>query len=103
MAGVNPEVLIWVRETAGLDREAAARKINLNAARGISGGERNRAKDGGPNWYIVRRHRLGAALLDVARRGMAEGLLTPTRAARMLGVKPMAVYPLLAEPRRAFG
>jgi Zn-dependent peptidase ImmA (M78 family) len=65
--------------------------------------ERNRAKDGGPNWYIVRRHRLGAALLDVARRGMAEGSLTPTRAARMLGVKPMAVYPLLAEPRRAFG
>ena len=65
--------------------------------------EQNRAKDGGPNWYIVRRHRLGAALLDVARRGMAEGSLTPTRAARMLGVKPMAVYPLLAEPRRAFG
>jgi Zn-dependent peptidase ImmA (M78 family)/transcriptional regulator with XRE-family HTH domain len=65
--------------------------------------ERNRTKDGGPNWYIVRRHRLGAALLDVARRGMAEGSLTPTRAARMLGVKPMAVYPLLAEQRRAFG
>lgn len=65
--------------------------------------ERNRAKDGGPNWYIVRRHRLGPALLAVARRGMAEGSLTPTRAARMLGVKPMAVYPLLAEPRRAFG
>lgn len=65
--------------------------------------ERNRAKDGGPNWYIVRRLRLGAALLEVARRGMAEGSLTPTRAARMLGVKPMAVYPLLADPRRAFG
>lgn len=65
--------------------------------------ERNRAKDGGPNWYIVRRHRLGAALLAVARRGVAEGSLTPTRAARMLGVKPMAVYPLLAEQRRAFG
>lgn len=65
--------------------------------------ERNRAKDGGPSWYNVRRHRLGPALLAVARRGMADGSLTPTRAARMLGVKPMAVYPLLAEPRRAFG
>jgi Zn-dependent peptidase ImmA (M78 family) len=65
--------------------------------------ERNRAKDGGPNWYIVRRHRLGPALLAVARQGIADGSLTPTRAARMLGVKPMAVYPLLAEPRRAFG
>ncbi|MET0240186.1 MAG: XRE family transcriptional regulator [Sphingobium sp.] len=64
--------------------------------------EKNREKDGGPNWYIVRRHRLGQALLAVARRGMADGSLTPTRAARMLGVKPMAVHPLLAEPRRAF-
>lgn len=63
--------------------------------------ERNRDKDGGPNWYVVRRHRLGSAILAVARQGMADGSLTPTRAARMLGVKPMNVYPLLAEPRRA--
>ena len=63
--------------------------------------EKNRAKEGGPNWYVVRRHRLGSAILAVARQGMADGSLTPTRAARMLGVKPMAVYPLLAEPRRA--
>ena len=63
--------------------------------------ERNRSKDGGPNWYVVRRHRLGSAILAVARQGMADGSLTPTRAARMLGVKPMNVYPLLAEPRRA--
>lgn len=62
--------------------------------------ERNRGRDGGPNWYVVRRHRLGSALLTIARRGIAEGSLTPTRAARMLGVKPMSVYPLLAEPRR---
>lgn len=65
--------------------------------------ERNRAKDGGPNWYNVRRHRLGPALLAVARQGIADGSLTPTRAARMLGVRPMAVYPLLAESSRAFG
>ncbi|MGW8279730.1 ImmA/IrrE family metallo-endopeptidase [Sphingomonas aurantiaca] len=62
--------------------------------------ERNRTTDGGPSWYIVRRHRLGAALLAVARQGMADGSLTPTRAARMLGVNPMNVYPLLAETRR---
>jgi Zn-dependent peptidase ImmA (M78 family) len=65
--------------------------------------ERNRTQDGGPNWYIVRRHRLGTALLAVARQGIADGSLTPSRAGRMLGVKPMAVYPLLAEPKRAFG
>ena len=65
--------------------------------------ESNRAKSGGPNPHVVRRHRLGAALLAVARQGIADGSLTPTRAGRMLGVKPMAVYPLLAEPKRAFG
>lgn len=64
--------------------------------------EKNRAKEGGPNWYSVRRHRLGAALLAIARQGVADGSLTPTRAARMLGVKPMNVYPLLAEQRRAY-
>lgn len=64
--------------------------------------EKNRAKEGGPNWYVVRRHRLGAALLAIARQGMADGSLTPTRAARMLGVKPMNVYPLLAQPPRAY-
>ncbi|MBC7136786.1 MAG: ImmA/IrrE family metallo-endopeptidase, partial [Oceanibaculum nanhaiense] len=53
--------------------------------------EKNRGKDGGPNWYIIRRHRLGAAILAIARQGMADGSLTPTRAARMLGVKPMSV------------
>lgn len=63
--------------------------------------EKNKASTGGPDWYVVRRHRLGAALLSVARQGIADGSLSPTRAARMLGVKPMAVFPLLAEPRRA--
>lgn len=62
--------------------------------------EKNRAQEGGPNWYVVRRHRLGSAILSVARQGMADGSLSPSRAARMLGVKPMNVYPLLAEPRR---
>ena len=61
--------------------------------------EKNRSREGGPNWYVVRRHRLGSAILAVARQGMADGSLTPTRAARMLGVKPTNVYPLLAEQR----
>ena len=65
--------------------------------------EANRTKPGGPNPYVVGRYRLGQALLAIARQGIADGSLTPTRAGRMLGVKPMAVYPLLAEPKRAFG
>lgn len=61
---------------------------------------RNKAKSGNPDYYVVRRHRLGAALLNIARQGIADGSLTPTRAARMLGVKPMSVYQLLADSDR---
>ena len=57
--------------------------------------ERARGTDGGPNYYIVRRHRLGAALLKFVARNMSEGVLTPTRASKLLGVKPRSVHTLL--------
>lgn len=59
-----------------------------------------REAEGGPNWYVVKRHRVGNALLDLVRRGVEGGELTPTRAAKILGVKPMAVYNLLFAPAR---
>jgi hypothetical protein len=37
---VNPEILRWARETAGLNVEEAAEKIGLNAARGVAGSDR---------------------------------------------------------------
>lgn len=58
--------------------------------------ERARGQDGGPNYYIVRRHRLGPALLSFVARNMSEGVLTPTRAGKLLGVKPRSVHPLLS-------
>jgi len=51
--------------------------------------------EGGPSYYVVRRHRLGPALLDLVRRSLGEGLLTYTRAGQVLGVKPRNVDPLL--------
>lgn len=64
--------------------------------------ERARGLDGGPNYYIVRRHRLGAALLNFVARNMSEGVLTPTRASKLLGVKPRSVHPLLSGAALAF-
>lgn len=64
----------------------------------------NREREGGPNYYTIRRHRVGAALLSLVKRGIREGSVTPVRAAKMLGVKPMAVYSLIgdaAQPVRA--
>jgi Zn-dependent peptidase ImmA (M78 family) len=52
-------------------------------------------KEGGPSYYVVRRHRIGKALLNLAGRSLGEGLLSYTRAARLLGVKARNVGPLL--------
>jgi Zn-dependent peptidase ImmA (M78 family) len=56
--------------------------------------DRNRETEGGPNYYVVRRHRIGDALLSLAERTMAEGALSPSKAGKLLGVKPSNVYKL---------
>ena len=53
--------------------------------------------DSGPNYYVVRRHRLGKAMLDFASRAVNSGALSPVKVARVLGVKPRSVYPLLID------
>lgn len=65
--------------------------------------ERDRQREGGPSYYIVRRHKLGAALLRFVSRSMAEGSLSPTKAAKVLGVKPRSVAPLLSGAALAAG
>jgi Zn-dependent peptidase ImmA (M78 family) len=57
--------------------------------------EAERDNDGGPSYYVVRRHRLGDALLGIVRRSLGEGILTYTKAAQVLGVKPRNVDLLL--------
>lgn len=43
---------------------------------------------GGPNYYVVRRHRIGSGLIDLVHRMMNAGALTTTKAAKILDVKP---------------
>jgi Zn-dependent peptidase ImmA (M78 family)/transcriptional regulator with XRE-family HTH domain len=57
---------------------------------------RERQSDSGANYYIVRRHRLGSALLHFVSRNISDGVLTPTKASKVLGVKPRSVAPLLS-------
>jgi hypothetical protein len=52
-------------------------------------------QDGGPNYYVVRRQRLGRALIDFVYRMVSAGALTPVKAGKVLGVKPRSVEPLL--------
>lgn len=57
---------------------------------------RARENEGGPSYYVVRRHRLGSALLHFVARSMSEGTLSPTKAGKVLGVKPRNLGPLLS-------
>lgn len=65
--------------------------------------ERTRAKtqeqSGGPNYYAIRRHRLGDRILNLGHRMTAANALSTSKAARILGVKPRQVQPLLERAR----
>lgn len=50
---------------------------------------------GGPSYYVVKRHRLGHAILELVKNSLVDGFLTHTRAGRVLGVNPRNVDPLI--------
>jgi Zn-dependent peptidase ImmA (M78 family) len=54
--------------------------------------------EGGANYYTVKRHRVGSALLSLMRRALNDGSTTYTKASRVLGVKPRNVEYLLSAP-----
>ena len=51
----------------------------------------NRAANGAPDYYVVRRHRVGTGLVNLVGRLVSGGTLTSTKAGKVLGVKPTAV------------
>ena len=57
--------------------------------------------DGGPSYYVVRRHKLGSALLDLVSHSLRDGSLTYTKAGQILGVKPRNVEPLIRDLAKA--
>ena len=57
--------------------------------------EQGRIEGTGPSYYVVRRHRIGNALLGLTKRMVDAGALTTSKAARILGVKPASVAALL--------
>lgn len=48
--------------------------------------------DKGPNYYVVRRHKLGNPLVNITRRMMDSGALTCTQAGFLLDTKPIKVH-----------
>lgn len=78
-----PRWQIWTNRFRADYEEALERKVG--------------AAHGGPDYYVVRRHRLGEGLLQLMRNSLAEGSVTYTKAASVLGVKPRNVDQLLFE------
>jgi Zn-dependent peptidase ImmA (M78 family)/transcriptional regulator with XRE-family HTH domain len=97
----EPAVAYRFVRNGWIDQTIASALFAMFAARWR--GEKQRARetrepdDRGPSYYVVRRHRLGAALLGVVRRALQGETLTYTRAAKILGVSPASVAPLLHE------
>lgn len=54
-----------------------------------------RESDSGPNYYVVRRHRVGHALLRLTSRMVESDALSITKAAIILDVKPLQVSKML--------
>ncbi len=84
--------------------DAQWRQLNRHfRARWLENRESRRTKAktaaGGPNYYVVRRHRLGPALVQLTARLMEVGALTTSKAGRVLGVKPKNVQTLVGEYR----
>lgn len=58
---------------------------------------RRRGQDGGPSYYVVRRHRVGGHLLGTVSYLTKTGSMTTVKAGRVLGVKPKNVARLLQQ------
>ena len=82
------------RELSGRFRE---QWLRLRAAQRAQ----RKPEDGGPNYYVVRRHRLGEGLTSFVSRVMASGELSTSKAARILGVRPAQVQAILSGKRSA--
>ena len=54
-------------------------------------------QEGGPTYYMVKRQRIGDALIELVARMMNSGALTPTKAGKVLGVKPRNVYEMFQQ------
>tara|TARA_B100000929_G_scaffold289935_1_gene281978 strand:- start:1777 stop:2949 length:1173 start_codon:yes stop_codon:yes gene_type:complete len=49
---------------------------------------KSKTSDAGGDFYNTRRHRAGGALIELVRRSLHDGVITETKAGRVLGVSP---------------
>lgn len=95
----EPLVALRLRRLGWISTEIYRDLSSLYAARWasskVSTKAANQLKEGGPSYYTLKQYKLGDALIDVVRRTLRENRLTHTKAAKVLGVNPPSVEPLL--------
>lgn len=52
---------------------------------------KTKKKEGGPSYYVTKKHRVGNGLINLVARMMQGGAITTTKAGRVLGVRPQNV------------
>jgi Zn-dependent peptidase ImmA (M78 family) len=57
--------------------------------------EKNQKKEGGPDYYLVKKYKIGSALINLTKSALFEGVISVSKAAKVLGVNPMHVYTLI--------
>lgn len=63
--------------------------------------EEAREGEGGPNYYVVRRHRVGSGLINLTAQLLGSGAITTSKAGKILGVRPANVAGLIDQQRVA--
>jgi len=97
----EPMVAYRFARTNQIDGDIYSRLIAIYAARVKAKRQQEKQKsaesENGPNYYVVRRHRIGQGLLSLVSQTLRANELTYTKAAKMLGVKPSSVEPLIQD------
>lgn len=65
--------------------------------------EEAKESEGGPNYYTVKQFKVGNALLGLVQRSVRDNVLSHTKAAKVLGISPGVVEPLLKRYESARG
>jgi hypothetical protein len=55
--------------------------------------EKNKLKEGGPDYYVIKNYKLGS-LVELVQRLTYAGALTTTKAGMLLEIKPLKVHRL---------
>lgn len=81
----------FIQETEWRSLKNQLRMLWLESRRA----EKKKSKKNTGNYYATQRHKVGSGLLDVVKRSVGEGVLTETKAGRVLGVSSGSVTEML--------